>query len=94
MISCGVALTAYDATHIRTLYWSYPLPTSMESIVSAYVRLKNQQALEDMREFRRQLLKPLRSTSSINPTHSRDSILEDIRVIENGLEQIQSHGCG
>lgn len=61
----------------------------MESIVSAYVRLKNRQALEDMRELRRQLLDALHSTSSINTDQSRDSILEDLRVIEDGLEQLQ-----
>ena len=66
------------------------MPTSMESIVSAYVRLKNRQALEDMREFRRQLLKPLQSAVSINATNSRAAVLEDLRVIENGLEQIRS----
>lgn len=65
------------------------MPTSIESIVSAYVSLKNRPALENMRELRRQLLEPLKSTSSINPAQSRDSLLEDLRVIEEGLEQLQ-----
>ncbi|WP_234685304.1 hypothetical protein [Bradyrhizobium monzae] len=70
------------------------MPTSIEAIVSAYVRLKNRQALEHMRELRRQLLKPLQSKSSIDTAQSRDFILEDIRVIEGGLEQLRSppHG--
>lgn len=64
------------------------MPAGIESIVSAYVRSKNRQALENMRELRRQLLKPLQSTSGINAARSRDSILEDLRVIEGGLEQL------
>ncbi|MDA9545112.1 hypothetical protein ACM43_11755 [Bradyrhizobium sp. CCBAU 45321] len=63
--------------------------TSIESIVSAYVRLKNRVALENMRDLRRQLLEQLQSTSGINPTGSRDALLEDLRVIEDGLEQLQ-----
>jgi len=41
------------------------LATSIESIVSAYVRLKNRQALENMRDLRRQLLEQLQSTSGV-----------------------------
>lgn len=63
--------------------------TSIESIVSAYVRLKNRMALENMRDLRRQLLEQLQSTSGINLTDSRDALLEDLRVIEDGLEQLQ-----
>lgn len=83
----------YDAPFYNW-YWSYKLPASIESIVSAYVRLKNRQALENMRELRRELLKPLQSASSINAARSRDSILEDLRAIENGLEQLRppQHG--
>ncbi|TGN86844.1 hypothetical protein EOW77_0016290 [Bradyrhizobium yuanmingense] len=65
------------------------MATSIESIVSAYVRLKNRQALENMRDLRRHLLEQLRSTSGINPTDSRDALLDDLRVIEEGLEQLQ-----
>ncbi|RZN10333.1 hypothetical protein CWO91_13490 [Bradyrhizobium genosp. SA-3] len=58
------------------------MATSVETIVSAYVRLKNREALENMRELRRQLLAQLQSTSSIDPAESRDALLEDLRVIE------------
>lgn len=68
---------------------TYPLATSIESIVSAYVRLNNRQALENMRELRRQLLEQLESTSALDPAHSRDALLEDLRVIEDGLEQLR-----
>ncbi|MDA9496007.1 hypothetical protein XI05_00210 [Bradyrhizobium sp. CCBAU 11357] len=63
--------------------------TSIESIVSAYVRLKNRMALENMRDLRRQLLEQLQSTSGINLTDSRDALHEDLRVIEDGLEQLE-----
>lgn len=69
------------------------MPTPMESIVSAHVRLNNRKALEEMRDLRRQLLETLQSASSINPAVSRDSILEDLRVIENGLEQLRPPGA-
>jgi hypothetical protein len=63
-------------------------------LVSAYVRSKNRQALENMRELRRQLLESLQSTSGINAAQSRSSILEDLRVIEKGLEQLRPLGRG
>lgn len=74
---------------LEVCIWTYPLATSIESIVSAYVRLKNRQALENMRDLRRQLLEQLQSTSSVNPADSRDALLDDLRVIEDGLKQLQ-----
>lgn len=68
---------------------SCPLGSSIEAIVSAYVRLKNRQALENMRELRQQLLEGLQSTSGIDASQSRESILEDLQAIEEGLEQLQ-----
>lgn len=65
------------------------MATSIEEIVSAYVRMKNRQALENMRDLRRQLLEQLQSTSSVNPADSRDALLDDLRVIEDGLKQLQ-----
>ncbi|TYL81737.1 hypothetical protein FXB40_47375 [Bradyrhizobium rifense] len=64
------------------------MPGSLKTLVFAYVRSKNKQALQNMRELRRQLLEPLQSTSSINAAQSRESIHEDLRVIEEGLEQL------
>lgn len=74
---------------LEVCIWTYPLATSIESIVSAYVRLKNRQALENMRDLRRQLLEQLQSTSSANPADSQDALLDDLRVIEDGLKQLQ-----
>jgi len=74
---------------VEFFIWICQLATSIEEIVSAYVRLKNRQALKNMRDLRRQLLEQLQSTSGINPTDSRDALLDDLRVIEDGLEQLQ-----
>lgn len=68
--------------------WIYPLTTSIGLIVSACVRLNNRQALENMRCLRRQLLEQLQPASGVNPPDSRDALLEDLRVIEDGLEQV------
>src|SRR5947209_7405998 len=57
---------------------SYPWPTTIEAIVSAYVRLRNRRALENMRDLRRHLLGTLQSTSGIDPAQSRDAVLEDM----------------
>ncbi|MEK9279933.1 MULTISPECIES: hypothetical protein [unclassified Bradyrhizobium] len=65
------------------------MSSTIESIVSAYVRLKNQRALEDMQDLRRQLLGNLQSTSSIDPRKALDVVREDLRVIEQGLEQLR-----
>lgn len=70
------------------------MSVSIEAIVSAYVRLGNRRALENMRELRRQLLGTLQGTSGIDPAQSRDALLEDLRLIEDGLEQLRApqHG--
>lgn len=65
------------------------MPSSIETIVSAYVNLKNRRALEEMRELRRQLLEKLQSTSGIDSRQSQELVLEDLRVIEEGLEQLR-----
>lgn len=63
--------------------------TTIEAIVSAYVRLGNRRALENMRDLRRKLLGALQSTSGIDPAQSRDAVLEDLLVIDDGLEQLR-----
>lgn len=65
------------------------MPTSVQPIVSAYVRLRNRQALENMRDLRRQLLGTVQTTSGIDPAQSRNSIVEDLLIIEDGLEQLR-----
>ena len=62
--------------------------SAIDQIVSAYVRLKNRQALEDMRMNRRRLLVDVQSTTGIDPTESVVTLQEDIALIEAGLQQI------
>ncbi|PWT90824.1 MAG: hypothetical protein C5B56_04840 [Proteobacteria bacterium] len=55
---------------------------SCKALVSAYVRLRNQQALEDMRRLRRELLQ-VASASAL------EHIQRDLKLIEEGLEQLR-----
>lgn len=65
------------------------MPSTIELIVSAYVRLRNRQALEEMRELRRQLLGGLQTASGIEPRQALEQVREDLRVIERGLIQLR-----
>jgi hypothetical protein len=62
--------------------------TTIELIVSAYVRLKNRRALDDMRELRHRLLKDL-GTSGFDSRQALEQVQRDLRLIERGLEQLR-----
>lgn len=62
---------------------------TIELIVSAYVRLKNRQALDDMRELRHRLLKDLQAAPGFEPRQALKHVQEDLRVIEQGLAQLR-----
>jgi hypothetical protein len=66
-----------------------PMPSTIEKLVSAYVRLENRRALENMRELRRQLLQNQHSVASIDSRHALKHIHDDLRTIEEGLEQLR-----
>jgi hypothetical protein len=67
----------------------HPMPsTTIELIVSAYVRLKNQRALDDMRELRHRLLKDL-ARSGFHSRQALEHVQRDLRLIEQGLEQLR-----
>ncbi|MGY8684067.1 hypothetical protein Q2941_40855 [Bradyrhizobium sp. UFLA05-153] len=65
------------------------MPSTIDTLVSAYVSLKNRQALEDMRDLRRQLLENLLSTASIDPRGALKYVHDGLRAIEEGLEQLR-----
>ncbi|WP_092234432.1 hypothetical protein [Bradyrhizobium sp. Gha] len=65
------------------------MPSTTELIVSAYVRLKNRRALEDMRELRHRLLKDLQAASGFESRQALKQVHEDLRVIEQGLELLR-----
>jgi hypothetical protein len=73
---------AMDASHQM-------LPSAIGSIVSAHVSLKNRRALEEMRDHRDQLLRQLRAVTGLDPTTAIERVEEDIRAIEQGLEQLK-----
>ncbi|OPY95173.1 hypothetical protein A5906_09645 [Bradyrhizobium sacchari] len=56
--------------------------SAIKAIVSAYVCLRNQQALEEMRDLRRQLLESVCGAAN-------EYVLDDIRLIEDGLAQLR-----
>ncbi len=65
------------------------LPSAIGSIVSAHVSLKNRRALEEMRDHRGQLLRQLRAVTGLDPTNAIVRVEEDLRAIEEGLEQLK-----
>ncbi|WP_407122358.1 hypothetical protein [Bradyrhizobium sp. STM 3561] len=62
---------------------------TIELIVSAYVRLRNRRALDDMRELRRGLLKDLQIAAGSDSRRALEQVQEDLRIIEQGLEQLR-----
>ena len=65
------------------------MPSTVEALVSSPVRTKNQRALEAMRELRRQLLENLLSRTGIDPRRALKEVRDDLRAIEEGLEQLR-----
>jgi hypothetical protein len=70
------------------------MPSTIETLVSVHVRLKNQRALLEMRELRRQLLQNLQCTASNDPRHALKYVHDDLRVIDEGLEQLRPVAVG
>ncbi|WP_256808847.1 MULTISPECIES: hypothetical protein [unclassified Bradyrhizobium] len=65
------------------------MPSSIELIVASLVELKDRPGLAELREHRCQLLEQLRTVSGIDPTRTIERIEEDIRTIDEGLEQLK-----
>ncbi|MGY4496085.1 hypothetical protein ACVWYH_000012 [Bradyrhizobium sp. GM24.11] len=61
---------------------------SFRQIVAAHVRLKNRQALEDMRVHRRHLLADVQSRTGVDQTQAVSALKEDFKLIEAGLRQV------
>ena len=51
--------------------------------------LKDRRGLEELREHRRGLLEPLRTVSGIDPIRTIERMEEDIKAIDEGLEQLK-----
>jgi hypothetical protein len=65
------------------------LPSSIELIVASHVALKDRRGLEELREHRRGLLEQLRTVSGIDPIRTIERMEEDIKAIDEGLEQLK-----
>jgi len=53
------------------------------------VALKDRRGLEELRAHRRQLLEQLRTVSGIDPIRTIERMEEDIKAIDEGLEQLK-----
>lgn len=51
--------------------------------------LKDRRGLEELRAHRRQLLEQLRTVSGIDPIRTIERMEEDIKAIDDGLEQLK-----
>ncbi|MBR1177352.1 MULTISPECIES: hypothetical protein [Bradyrhizobium] len=65
------------------------MPSSIELIVASHVALKDRRGLEELREHRRRLLEQLRTVSGIDPIRAIERMEEDIKAIDEGLEQLK-----
>lgn len=58
-------------------------------IVAGHVKLKNRRALTDVLAHRRKVLDELQAVSGISPAGVVQTVLEEIAVIEAGLEELE-----
>jgi hypothetical protein len=64
------------------------MPNAIQQIVDANVRLKNRQALEDLRMHRQRLAADLKARTGYDISLPIGQIDEEIAVIEAGLERL------
>jgi hypothetical protein len=68
-------------------------PTAIEQIVSAYVRLRNRGALEELRAHRQRLalqLNKMRPDLNYDASLPLRSLAEDLAAIDAGMEQLDA----
>ena len=73
------------------------MPSAIEQIVSAYVRLKNRCALEELRAHRQRLvddLNILQSNSEFDSSLALRSMVEDLVAIGAGVEKLEAPASG
>ncbi|MET4391715.1 hypothetical protein ABIB73_007507 [Bradyrhizobium sp. F1.4.3] len=61
---------------------------AMEMIVAGHVKVKNRRALVDLLAHRHKVLDELRAVSDINPANVVRTVLDEIALIEVGLEEL------
>jgi hypothetical protein len=73
--------------------WGSDMPNAIDQIVSAYVRLKNRNALVELRTHRQRLaddLNRLRSDLDYNSSLALRSMAEDLAAIDAGVERLEA----
>ena len=68
------------------------MPTAIEQIVDAYVRLGNRRALEDLSAHRQHLVDDLRGKAGLDVSTLVRQLEEEIAVIDAGLEKLPPSG--
>ena len=66
------------------------MPSAIEQIVDAYVRLKNRRGLDELMMHRQRLAVDLKSRSGYDFSLPIDKIDAEIAVIENGLSRLKA----
>ena len=64
------------------------MPSAIEQIVDAYVRLKNRRGLDELMMHRQRLAVDLKSRSGYDFSLPIDKINEEIAIIEAGLTRL------
>ncbi|WP_050995066.1 hypothetical protein [Bradyrhizobium liaoningense] len=65
---------------------------AIEHVINGYVFLKDRQALEEIRDHRKQLLNETRmhAIAGFNPTTVSDTLQEEIELVEAALARLES----
>ena len=66
------------------------MPSAIEQIVDAYVRLKNRRGLDELMMHRQRLAVDLKSRSGYDFSRPIEKIDEEIAVIEAGLSRLKA----
>jgi len=66
------------------------MPSAIEQIVDAYVRLKNRRGLDDLMMHRQRLAVELKSRSGFDFGRPISQIDEEIAIIEAGLSRLKA----
>jgi hypothetical protein len=77
----------------RGRHGTWPMPSAIEQIVDAYVRLNNRRALEEMMRHRQRLAIDLNALSGPNFGAPIRQVNEDIVVIGTGLSKLDARAA-
>jgi hypothetical protein len=70
------------------------MPSAIEQIVDAYVRMKNRRGLDELMMHRQRLAVDLKSRSGFDFSLPIGKIDEEIAIIEAGLSRLKAESAG